>query len=63
MKKSHAYDIMSNRKRKNCGEVNRIKKRMAEKRDSKLCYKCFEAIRSQYGLSTTALKKRPALAR
>ncbi len=57
MKKSYPYNVMSDKRCRNCGESGRIKKRMAEEHDAKTCFKCFEAIRFKHGLSTSALKK------
>ena len=56
MKKSHHYTDISKRMCTECGEKP-IKTRMVEKRDAKICYGCFTAMRKKFNISATVLKQ------
>lgn len=56
MKKSHHYTDLSGRKCMECGE-KKIKTRMVEKRDAKICYSCFTFMRKKFDISATVLKQ------
>ena len=56
MKKSHHYTDVSKRICTECKEKH-IKTRMVEKRDAKICYSCFVALRNKFSISATVLKQ------
>jgi len=56
MKKSHHYTDLSKRKCTECGEM-KIKTRLVEKRDARICYSCFTDLRKKFNISATVLKQ------
>jgi len=56
MKKSYPFDVLSDRRCKNCG--SKLKRRMVEEHDATICWKCVRMFMTMWAIGRKKVLRR-----